>query len=295
MIKLSLKNVSISILILFTIFTIIIFSNLFILNRESQCLQSYVEHQTLINSIRKSTRTITNVNHDVNHLAILIPFREPQNSCTYIVMHDVDLLPLNDQLSYGFPARGPFHVSSPDLHPKYHYETYVGGILLMTNEHFKLVNGFSTNYFGMGIRRFVCHHNESLSPNNNNNNCHLISDDEFYARLKEANLQIYRPENIKTNQSNTFIHIHDQNIYKRDTAKLFNQKEITRRRDRQTGLNTTKFNLLTIYNMTIENIEFRIFNVAIYCNVDRTPWCLKPSSSSSSIKFKKQQQPKNRR
>lgn len=48
--------------------------------------------------------------------------------------------------------------------------------------------------------------------------------------------------------------------------------------------------------MTIENIEFRIFNVAIYCNVDRTPWCLKPSSSSSSsIKFKKQQQPKNRR
>lgn len=46
--------------------------------------------------------------------------------------------------------------------------------------------------------------------------------------------------------------------------------------------------------MTIENIEFRIFNVAIYCNVDRTPWCLKPSSSSS-IKFKKQQQPKNRR
>ncbi|KAH7641305.1 hypothetical protein HUG17_4349 [Dermatophagoides farinae] len=319
MIKLSLKNVSISILILFTIFTIIIFSNLFILNRESQCLQSYVEHQTLINSIRKSTRTITNVNHDVNHLAILIPFRErfnqllqfiphinsflnrqnisheffvinqidnyrfnrgalinigfqlAQNSCTYIVMHDVDLLPLNDQLSYGFPARGPFHVSSPDLHPKYHYETYVGGILLMTNEHFKLVNGFSTNYFGWGLE-----------------------DDEFYARLKEANLQIYRPENIKTNQSNTFIHIHDQNIYKRDTAKLFNQKEITRRRDRQTGLNTTKFNLLTIYNMTIENIEFRIFNVAIYCNVDRTPWCLKPSSSSS-IKFKKQQQPKNRR
>ena len=39
-------------------------------------------------------------------------------------------------------------------------------------------------------------------------------------------LKIYRPENINTNQSNTFKHIHDENVYKRDTAKLFNQKEV---------------------------------------------------------------------
>ncbi|KPM10617.1 disintegrin and metalloproteinase domain-containing protein 12-like protein [Sarcoptes scabiei] len=66
-------------------------------------------------------------------------------------MHDVDLLPLNEQLSYRFPSDGPFHISAPHLHPKYNYRTYVGGILLMQNEHFQLVNGFSNRYFGWGL------------------------------------------------------------------------------------------------------------------------------------------------
>ena len=55
-------------------------------------------------------------------------------------MHDVDLLPLNEGLHYGYPKQGPFHVSSPELHPKYHYKTFVGGILLVKNEHFRLVS-----------------------------------------------------------------------------------------------------------------------------------------------------------
>ncbi|OTF78143.1 hypothetical protein BLA29_006298 [Euroglyphus maynei] len=259
-------------MILFSLFTFAIFWNLLILNKESKCIQSTssaVVHQTSINSIaRQQTRIVDRFRFNRGSL-INVGFQLAQNSCTYIAMHDVDLLPLNDQLSYEFPYNGPFHVSSPSLHPNYHYKTYVGGIMLISNEHFKLVNGFSNNYFGWGLE-----------------------DDEFYARLMEANLKIYRPENIQTNQSNTFAHIHDRNVYKRDTAKLFNQKEVTRKRDRKTGLNTTKFNLLNIYHMSIENIEFRIFNVAIECNVDRTPWCLKQpsSSSSSSIKFKNQLQ-----
>ena len=53
-------------------------------------------------------------------------------SCDYLVMHDVDLLPENDELSYAYPEKGPFHVSSPELHPLYHYKTYIGGIFIMT-------------------------------------------------------------------------------------------------------------------------------------------------------------------
>lgn len=60
-------------------------------------------------------------------------------SCDYIAMHDVDLLPLNEQLNYGYPELGPFHVSAPNLHPKYHYEKFVGGILLLTVEQFEKV------------------------------------------------------------------------------------------------------------------------------------------------------------
>ena len=55
-------------------------------------------------------------------------------------MHDVDLLPLNKDLYYGFPDRGPFHVSAPFLHPKYHYPTFVGGILIMSVAQFEKVS-----------------------------------------------------------------------------------------------------------------------------------------------------------
>lgn len=51
--------------------------------------------------------------------------------CDYIAMHDVDLLPLNPQLSYFYPSKGVFHIASPQLHPRYHYSNFIGGILLI--------------------------------------------------------------------------------------------------------------------------------------------------------------------
>lgn len=71
-------------------------------------------------------------------------FLESSNSTDYIAMHDVDLLPLNEELDYGFPEAGPFHVASPELHPLYHYKTYVGGILLLSKQHYQLVRSSPT-------------------------------------------------------------------------------------------------------------------------------------------------------
>ena len=34
-------------------------------------------------------------------------------NCDYIALHDVDLVPVNDQLSYTYPAKGRLHVSAP--------------------------------------------------------------------------------------------------------------------------------------------------------------------------------------
>ena len=64
---------------------------------------------------------------------------ESDNDCDYIAMHDVDLLPVNQKLDYSYPAEGPYHIASPELHPLYHYRTFIGGILLMTKHHFKQV------------------------------------------------------------------------------------------------------------------------------------------------------------
>lgn len=62
---------------------------------------------------------------------INVGFLEINKEFDYIAIHDVDLLPINDELLYSFPNKGPFHVSSPELHPRYHYSTFVGGILLI--------------------------------------------------------------------------------------------------------------------------------------------------------------------
>lgn len=62
---------------------------------------------------------------------INVGFLKTEKAFDYIAMHDVDLLPMNDQLSYAYPNTGPHHISSPDLHPRYHYFTFIGGILLI--------------------------------------------------------------------------------------------------------------------------------------------------------------------
>ena len=108
-------------------------------------------------------------------------------------MHDVDLLPLNEDLSYEFPRRGPFHVAAPGLHPRYDYPTFLGAILLMKVTDFELVKGMSNQYWGWGME-----------------------DDELYHRLKEARLVVHRPEGIKTGTEDTFLHIHGPRKHARD-------------------------------------------------------------------------------
>lgn len=133
-----------------------------------------ISHQIFIVNQRDSYR--------FNRAALInVGFMFTESNFDYIGMHDVDLLPLNDDLKYLYPKDGPLHISSPKLHPKYHYENYIGGILLINREHYRLVNGMSNQYWGWGLE-----------------------DDEFYVRLKEAELVVNRHEGIKTGTEDTF-------------------------------------------------------------------------------------------
>ncbi|XP_033209401.1 beta-1,4-galactosyltransferase 7 [Belonocnema kinseyi] len=181
---------------------------------------------------------------------INVGFLEVKNDYDYVAMHDVDLLPTNDELSYSFPDKGPFHVSSPELHPRYHYPTFVGGILLVKREHFMKVDGMSNKYWGWGLE-----------------------DDEFYVRLKEAGLNITRPQNISTGTHNSFKHIHDRNHRKRDMTKCYNQREVTRKRDRQTGLHNVSYKLEDTIEMKISDTSVTVLNIALICDKSITPWC----------------------
>ena len=36
------------------------------------------------------------------------------------------------ELSYGYPDSGPYHLAAPHLHPRYHFPDFIGGVMLIT-------------------------------------------------------------------------------------------------------------------------------------------------------------------
>lgn len=75
---------------------------------------------------------------------------------------------------------------------------------------------------------------------------------------------------------NTFScrHVHDRSHRKRDTSKCFNQREVTRKRDRETGLSTIDYSISDVKELTIDSIvNITILNIQLNCDRDVTPWC----------------------
>jgi len=177
-------------------------------------------------------------------------FKESSSTCDYIAMHDVDLLPVNPKLEYKYPGEAAMHLSGPGLHPKYDYETFIGGIFLISRHLFKMVDGMSNKYWGWGLE-----------------------DDEFFVRLRQANIEIKRPGRIGTGKSNTFDHVHNNRERKRDQTKCYNQRNLTRRRDKQTGLSTLDYNIASRHSFSIDGAEVNFLNVKLICDKDLTPWC----------------------
>eukprot|EP00053_Salpingoeca_punica_P008564 m.76670 g.76670 ORF g.76670 m.76670 type:complete len:421 (-) comp14652_c0_seq2:368-1630(-) len=176
-----------------------------------------------------------------------------EEECDYIVMHDVDLLPLlPKQLSYAYPEQ-PMHIATPWIHPNYHYPKFIGGILIMTNTHFANVNGLSNNYWGWGRE-----------------------DDELYKRITEMNLNITRPDVNETRDGKALRHMHDQDKRVRDMMQIGNQFKIANERDRSTGLDNVDYELASVRRVFIQNVSVAFYDVRLRCNTAVTPWCEHP-------------------
>ncbi|KAJ8394025.1 hypothetical protein AAFF_G00053690 [Aldrovandia affinis] len=181
---------------------------------------------------------------------INVGFLESGNDTDYIAMHDVDLLPQNEALDYGFPDQGPFHIASPELHPLYHYKTYVGGILLLTKQHYQMCNGMSNRFWGWGRE-----------------------DDEFYRRLRTAGLELFRPHGITTGYK-TFRHIHDPAWRKRDQKRVASQKQEQFKLDPDGGLTNLRYKVESRQELTISGAPCTIISLKLECDQNLTPWCL---------------------
>ena len=60
---------------------------------------------------------------------------------------------------------------------------------------------------------------------------------------------------------------------KRDQLKCYDQVKITRKRDRETGLNSLEYDSPKIHQLTIDDIPFMVLNVNLNCDKSLTPWC----------------------
>lgn len=184
-------------------------------------------------------------------------FESKKLSCDYMAMHDVDLLPLNDDLDYGYPEHGPYHpTGSIPCHSlgtsQYLSECLVrslNGIFLIRMDHFESVNGMSNLIWGWGHE-----------------------DDEIYRRLCRANMTIFRPVGIGWTLENTLLNIHRE-TRKRDLIPIENYENQIRQPDEVTGLRNVKYEILGRSNISIGDASVLFVNVSLSCDKTRTPWC----------------------
>ena len=91
--------------------------------------------------------------------------------------------------------------------------------------------------------------------------------------LKDARLEVQRPEGIKTGTKDTFLHIHGPRKHARDFQMCYNQRDMTRRRDRTGGFHTIDYEMGGVQHMTVDGHHFQLLNVRLKCDKDETPWC----------------------
>ncbi|XP_060558737.1 beta-1,4-galactosyltransferase 4-like, partial [Ruditapes philippinarum] len=92
---------------------------------------------------------------------------------TCYIIHDVDLVPINDNNLYRCSEYGPKHMvtqNSAFENGKLPYSGYVGGVIAFTTLQYAKINGFSNLYFGWGGE-----------------------DDDMFKRIRARNMTLQRP------------------------------------------------------------------------------------------------------
>lgn len=64
-------------------------------------------------------------------------------------------------------------------------------------------------------------------------------------------------------------------------AKCFQQREVTRKRDRQTGLDNVNYQITDVKNLTIDGAPLTVLNIQFMCDKKLTPWCICDENTNS--------------
>ena len=76
-----------------------------------------------------------------------------KDGCDYIVWHDIDMIPEDDNCDYSFPKDKPRHIAVHISKTNYHlkYEDYFGGAIVFSKEQVERTNGYSNEYWDWGM------------------------------------------------------------------------------------------------------------------------------------------------
>ena len=76
-----------------------------------------------------------------------------KDGCDYIVWHDIDMIPEDDNCDYSFPKDNPRHIAIHISKTNYHlkYEDYFGGAVILSKEQVEKTNGYSNEYWDWGM------------------------------------------------------------------------------------------------------------------------------------------------
>ncbi|TGZ46575.1 hypothetical protein CRM22_011088 [Opisthorchis felineus] len=164
----------------------------------------------------------------------------------YLVLHDVDLLPLDPALSYSWPPEtGPVHLIPATIHPRYYWvKNYFGGVVVIRREHFNRVNGFSNSFWGWGWE-----------------------DDEFRLRVLRSGFSINTPSNV-TYGFKAFRIIHNDIRHSRD-VKTYSHPEVKQLvGELRGGLDTTNYTVVARRLLHIDGVPALLIDVSLRCNTN---------------------------
>jgi hypothetical protein len=76
-----------------------------------------------------------------------------KDGCDYIVWHDIDMIPEDDNCDYSFPKDNPRHIAIHISKTNYHlkYADYFGGAVIFSKEQVERTNGYSNDYWDWGM------------------------------------------------------------------------------------------------------------------------------------------------
>jgi hypothetical protein len=76
-----------------------------------------------------------------------------KDGCDYIVWHDIDMIPEDDNCDYSFPKDNPRHIAIHISKTNYHlkYADYFGGAVIFSKEQVEKTNGYSNDYWDWGM------------------------------------------------------------------------------------------------------------------------------------------------